>query len=236
MILLEKTFTPSSSPVWVEEVEASQLLIKSWPDRGRPLQIEYMNTRGEYSSSIRNPEPGQRIRLAPRSQGELFSTPSRVRLSVAQPAEEILSQAHCQIWALTDPEDLHEVRNLEAQGDSLTKGTTVTIRSGALDPVGQFTAWKTGYLRVCGQASVNPVSLRFRLRGYWDSSTGKEYTGDTGAIAHTALEFEYPIVKTSAGYAAIVHAGRLYQVELLTGAGVNVGIDADIYIEPLKQV
>lgn len=237
MVLIEKTF-PATEGLWFED-EASQILIKSWPDRGRPLEIEYLNTRGFYSASIRNPEPGQRIRLATYSQGEMFSSPSRIRVSTGQPEEEILAQAHCALWLLTDPEDLHEQPKQEVQGISLTKGTSVVVPTATETSLGTFTAWRTGILRVGGSVSTDPSSLNFRL--YSVLGVQERKVGDSGAIPHRTTSFEFPLRDATSGalssyYPPVVHAGKLYKLTVEHPAGTNRAFDADVYIEPVNLV
>ena len=234
MELHEKTFSSGGGAGEGEfcEVEASQLLIKSWPDRGRPLIIRYINSRERAQASIRAPEPGMRIRLVP-SRGAA----PRVRLLTAQPEEELLSIAHCAIWSLVDPEDLHEQPKQEVQGVSLTAGVSVVVPSAAETSLGVFTAWRSGVLRTAGTVSTDPNTLRFRL--YAVCGAQERQVGDSLAIPHKKDHFEYSLRDTATGalssrFLPVVHAGRQYKLTVEHAVGVAVSYDADVYIEPVE--
>jgi len=232
MIFLEKLYAPGSGDegLWAE-IEASELLITSWPDRDRRLQIQFLQNRGRQSIVLRNPEPGLRLQLQ-----EAGYAPPVVQLFTYAPEEKLLSQALCRISAASWPLRILEQPKQEVQGLSLTAGSSVVAASGSETELGIFTAWRSGILRIAGQVTADPSSLRFRLYSKWAEAGAQTHmVGDTGSIHSSERFFEYSARSVAASvFLPVVHAGRLYRLTVEQSSGASLAFDADVYIEPVN--
>lgn len=228
MLILERGYSPGA--VWPElwaEVDASVIIIEAWPNREIGLRVE--DSAGVEIFTLEHPEPGMALYVEADPE-----TPRRVRLFTRE-VMHLLSACNCRVRVLTTPRILAPQIKQEAQGMSLTRGTPVTCPTAAVTRLGEFTAWRSGLLRVAGDVSANPATLAFSLYSiYATGGLTSHLVASTGNIPHGKLPFEFSLRSGAATFLVpAVIAGRMYALYLRHGAAGDVDVELDVYIEPV---
>lgn len=213
--------------MWAE-VDASLIMIEAWPNRNILLRVE--DSAGVEIFTLEHPEPGMTLYVEAEQ-----DTPRRVRLFTRE-ASAMLSSCTCRVRVLASPRVLAPQIKQEAQGISLTAGVAVTCPTAVVTRLGEFTAWRSGLLRVAGDVSADPTALAFALYSiYATGGLTSHLVASTGNITHGNLPFEFSLRSGAATFLVpAVVAGRMYDLRLRHGAAGDVDVECDVYIEPVQ--